>query len=314
MQHWKGTAATVLAGMAGGFAVGAVQAQGQTEGQIQERFEIAITVDDLTAHGKLPQGMTRAGIAEAHIAAFRAHGVPEAYGFVNALRVKEDPESEAVLGLWRAAGYPLGNHTFSHLNIDKAESLEAWEADVLAGEPLVQAYMSAEGGYYFRFPNLAAGKEPARAEAAQAFLKGRHYHIADVSVAFADWNYTDAYARCLARGDMATIEAMKGRYLRDVDAGIVRMKAVSQRVYGRIIPQVLLTHIGGWSAMMLPEVLERLDAAGATYVTLAQAQSDPAYAEPGGGSVMERTAKRQGIDLSGLPQTESSSEVKTYCR
>ena len=57
-----------------------------------------------------------------------------------------------------------------------------------------------------------------------------------------------------------------------MDAGIARMKALSERVYGRVIPQVLLTHMGAWSAATLPGVMARLDAAGARYVPLAQAQ------------------------------------------
>jgi hypothetical protein len=41
------------------------------------------------------------------------------------------------------------------------------------------------------------------------------------------------------------------------------MKAQSRQVFGRVIPQVLLTHLGGWSAFTMSAVLDRLDAAGA---------------------------------------------------
>ncbi len=44
-----------------------------------ERFDIAITVDDLPMHGQLPPGMTRLGIAQATLATLKAHGVPEAF-------------------------------------------------------------------------------------------------------------------------------------------------------------------------------------------------------------------------------------------
>jgi len=137
-----------------------------------------------------------------------------------------------------------------------------------------------------------------------------------VSVAFCDWDYTDAYARCVARNDSATIETMKRQYLGEVDQGIARMKEHAQRVFGRQIPQVLLTHLGGWSAVTLPEVLARLDAAGARYVTLAQAQSDPAYAKPGGGSMVTRTAREKGISLSGGETAPDSSRLDptTLCR
>ncbi|MFT3997588.1 MAG: polysaccharide deacetylase family protein [Asticcacaulis sp.] len=279
----------------------------------QDRFDIAITVDDLPAHAALPPGMTRAGIAEAHVRALRKVHAPRVWGFVNARKLETEPDSAAALSIWRKAGFPLGNHAYSHMNLGRATTPETWEADVIAGEAAVAALMGTQDWHYFRYPNLSAGEGEAKTRAL-SFLRGRGYRIADVSVAFGDWNYSDAYARCLAKGDTATIEAMKVRYFKEVDAGIVWMKAASQRVYGRMIPQVLLTHAGGWSAVTLPEVLKRLKAAGGRFVTLEAAQSDPAYADPGGGNLMERAAKARGISLSDIPSAASSNEVREYCK
>lgn len=83
---------------------------------------------------------------------------------------------------------------------------------------------------------------------------------------------------------------------------------------------MLLTHLGGWSAVTLPEVMARLDAAGARYVTLAQAQSDPAYAQPGSGSLVARVAKQKGITLNAAGDADAGEDVpagldvKTLCR
>lgn len=277
-----------------------------------EAFDLAITVDDLPAHGKLPQGMTRLGIAESHLKTLNGEHVPEAFGFVNAVRIVSEPGSEAVLDAWRKAGYPLGNHTFSHMNLESAPSLEAWEADVAAGEPAVAARMANADWRYLRFPYLDAGT--ARRSGALAYLHERGYRIADVSLSFNDWAYTDAYARCVATGDTGAIAAMKSQYLAGVDDEIASMKVNSKRVYGRIISQVLLTHVGGWSAVTLPEVLARLKAAGAHYVTLAQAQADPAYAVPGGGSVIIRTAKENGISLAAARPARAPLDLKAICQ
>lgn len=283
-----------------------------------ERFDIAITVDDLPYHGALPPGQNRVDIAKGYLQTLKAHGVPQAYGFVNASKLTAEPGGDAVLDAWRAAGYPLGNHTFTHLNLDRAPSLEAWQADVTAGEPAVAARMANLDWHYLRYPNLSTGATRERHDGAAAFLAGRGYRIAHVSVSFDDWAHSEAYARCMTKGDMTAVALMEREFLKGVDEKIARMKATSQAVYGRMIPQVLLAHLGPWSARTLPAVMAKLDAAGAHYVALDEAQADPAYrdAEPltGGDGIMDRTAKARGLDLSALPAITPMTDPATLCR
>ncbi|WP_165832310.1 polysaccharide deacetylase family protein [Caulobacter radicis] len=304
----RAAALLVLALLAPGAALAQTQAQG---------FDVAVTVDDLPVHGDLPPGMTRPSIARSHIETFKAHGVNEAFGFVNSAKAT-DAQSNAVLDAWRAAGHPLGNHTASHLNLEKADTLEAWIADLEAGEPALAERMKGQDWRYLRFPNLTAGTRPERHQGAAAYLAAHGYKVAHVSLSFSDWSYSDAYARCQTKGDQAAIRTMEGQYLRGVDEELAHMQAVSQAVYGRMIPQVLLTHIGGWSAHMLPQVLDRLDAAGARYVTLEKAQRDPAYAQaqaiPGGGGIMERTARARGIALPAAAPAVERVDPKMLCR
>ena len=238
--------------------------------------------------------------------------MPEAFGFVNARALAVEPNSVQVLDIWRKAGYPLGNHTYSHLSIDSAETQDVWERDVEAGEGPIVPRMAGADWRYFRYPFLAAGSDPVRREGGYAFLRMRGYKIADVSVTFNDWDYTDAYTRCAAKGDYSSIEAMKAQYLKGVDDEIARMRSASQQVYGRMIPQVLLLHLGAFSALTLGDVMKRLDAAGARYVTLAQAQTDPAYAQPGNGMVIARAAKERGIQLPGGQMDRLN--LNTLCR
>ncbi len=282
----------------------------------QPGFDIAITVDDLPDHGSLPANTTRVAIGDAYLAALKAHGVPEAYGFVNAVGGEREPGSDAVLDHWRAAGYPLGNHTWSHVNI-RSVGLAAFEADLEKGEPEVAARMQGQDWHWLRFPFLSAG-DGADHDGIIAYLKAHGYRIADVSMSFSDWAYTEPYNRCVAKGDQAGIGQLKAQYMTGVKAEIVRAEAMSQKVYGRQIPHVLLTHIGGFSALMLPDVLTALEEAGAHYVPLAQAEGDPAYAETdakaGDGSIMERTAGEQGIDLSGLPAGMSIAGLDAICK
>ena len=282
-----------------------------------DHFDIAITVDDLPDHGSLPAGgMTRVGIERAYITALKGHHVPQAWGFVNAHGLVGEPDSIAVLKEWRAAGFPLGNHTYSHMGLSNS-TLMAWTADLQEGEPVLDALMGDDNWRFLRFPFLDGGNATNH-DGAIAYLNAHHYRIADVSVSFSDWAYTETYNRCLAKGDQAAIATMKTRYIESVRSEIVRMKLLSQKVYGRTIPQVLLTHIGGFASVMLPQVLDELDKAGAHYVTLEQAESDPAYAETdaraGEGSLMERTAGEKGIDISSIPASPSITDIDGLCK
>lgn len=274
-------------------------------------WPLAITVDDLPVHGALPPGGSRLALAQAHVRAFAAHGVPQAWGFVNAQGLSQDPEGEAVLAAWRAAGHPLGNHSHSHMNLARADSLAAWVDDVIAGEAAVARHMAGEDWHWFRYPNLAVGTGERRA-AGLALLRERGYRVADVSLNFDDWAYNDAYTRCLAMGDQASVQALIAQYFRQVDQSLAQTRAQAQQVFGRPIPLVLLTHLSAFSAATLPELLRRLDAAGARYISLEQAQSDPAYAQPGGGSLISRVARERGITLN--TPASSSPSPQQRCR
>jgi len=280
-------------------------------------FDVAITADDLPAHGAVPPGVTREQVAADYLAALKAHNVPEVYGFVNAFHVAEDTSTYAVLQMWRDAGYPLGNHGFSHMNINDG-GLTAFEGDIEGNEDLLGNLMAGENWHYLRFPFLAAGTDPALHAGIMAYLQDHGYKIADVSISFNDWAYTDTYARCMAKGDQATIEQMKTLYMAGVKASIAVARYGSQKVYGREIPHVLLIHEGAFTALMLPQVLSEFEAEGAHFVTLDQAESDPAYAETDGhagdGIVIERTAKEKGIDIwNGAPAQVDISNLSKLC-
>jgi len=89
-------------------------------GQTKIQREVAVTVDDLPAsHGNLEQ-MTYVTVRMSK--GFKKHDVP-AIGFVNERKLYRVGEMDARVGLlqmWLDAGFELGNHTFSHVFLDRA--------------------------------------------------------------------------------------------------------------------------------------------------------------------------------------------------
>src|ERR1700733_13816392 len=79
--------------------------------------KVAITFDDLPLNGLLPPGVTRVDIARDTLAVLKARHVPPAYGFINAKKLEGEPDGAEALQLW-AAAEPVGNHTYSHLDLN----------------------------------------------------------------------------------------------------------------------------------------------------------------------------------------------------
>lgn len=281
-------------------------------------FKLAITVDDLSAHGSLPPGVTRQQVADKFLAAFKAHKVPEAYGFINGVQLEREPDSKGVLTAWRAAGYPLGNHGYTHMNSGQ-NTAAAFEGDIAGNEALLGELMSGQDWHWLRFPFLVAGSDQTHAEI-MTYVADHGYKVADVSMSFNDWAYTDTYARCMAKGDTATVEALKTRYMGDVVASMKRSRLLAQKVYGHDIPHVLLIHVGAFTGEMLPQVLDAFEAQGVSYVTLADAESDAAYDETGPkagqGTLIERTAQEKGINIwtPDVPVLSDTNEIAAMCR
>ncbi|WP_430386276.1 polysaccharide deacetylase family protein [Blastomonas fulva] len=281
-------------------------------------FEVAVTVDDLPLQGEPIQGSSRLSIARAFLAELKSRRVPEVMGFINAGAPADLGETDAVLRAWRRAGYPLGNHTLTHLSLSDARSFDDWKANVEGNEQYLIRYMGSKGWRYMRLPNLTTGRSKERHDSAVDYLDARRYRLAEVSVSFGDWAYVEAYKRCTMQRDEAGIAALEATYFDQVDRGLLRMKLLSQLLYSRQIRQVLVMHLSAWSVRTLPGVLSRIEAAGGRYITLARALDDPAYREPaaerGKGLLLERVATRRNMPLPGQVLNRPDLAVAGVCR
>ena len=97
-------------------------------------------------------------------------------------------------------------------------------------------------------------------------------------MSFSDWAFTGAYARCTAAGNQAAVSELEQLYLRSARENIDASRDAARKLYGRDIPYVLLMHVSAMSAHMMPQVVRLYRSAGFRWVSLAQAESDPAYA------------------------------------
>ena len=247
---------------------------------------MAITVDDLPVVSVLPRSVAQqetltvrllAGLARhrAPAAAFINEG--KLYGADGAL----DPRRVALLEAGRAAGHELGNHTYSHPDLHRA-ALADFQADLLKGEQVTRALLARHGQAprYFRHPFLHTGRSLEVRDSLLGFLAAHGYTVAPVTIDNGEYLYAAAYDRARARGDSATVERIRGDYLRYMVEVTAFYEDQARLIVGREFPQVLLLHANWLNADLLDPLLTLFEQRGYRFVPLAHALADPAYQSP----------------------------------
>ncbi|HEV8397163.1 MAG TPA: polysaccharide deacetylase family protein [Vicinamibacterales bacterium] len=271
------------------------------------RRAVAVTIDDL------PRGGDGSGsgssfdavwaMNEKLLSPFKEDRIPLT-GFVNAhheLTLGADT-LRRLLDLWLDAGAELGNHTYSHPDINNV-ALADYTADVVKGEPILRAALEARGRTlrYFRHPFLHAGPTAEIKSGLQAFLHDQGYRVAPVTLDDSDYMYAALYTRAEYR------ERVRREYVPYMESIVEFFEQRSVEVAGREFPQVLLIHDNQLNADVMPDLLDMFRRRGYRFVTLDEALADEAYhladeyVGRGGFSWIHRWSKTKGMPAKGEP-------------
>ena len=244
---------------------------------------VAITIDDLP-YATLGPALSDVEEARQNIAsildALHAHHVPTV-AFVNERKLMVDGQLDMRVGLleqWLEGGVELGNHTYSHANLNKTP-LPDFEDEVIKGEVITKRLMLEHGKQerYFRHPFLMTGATLDEKHEFEAFLKSRGYTVAPVTLEDLDWAFNSAYREALKEGDQETANKVLPAYLAHLDTEIDYYETMTRDLFGRDIAHVMLLHSDQINGIMLDKVLARFEARGYKFITLDEALKDPAY-------------------------------------
>jgi peptidoglycan/xylan/chitin deacetylase (PgdA/CDA1 family) len=287
---------------------------------------VAITVDDLPyADGALTASDLAGANSVAKIvnrrllAPFTAHHVPVT-GFV----IQERVESLGLVGTqilreWTRQGFDLGNHTYSHPDINDLLP-EQIEEEIVRGESGFRPLMEAAGkkAEFFRFPMNHTGDTKAKHDLIAMFLSQHGYLVATCTIDNSDYAFADAYAQMLAKRDHAAAQKLRREYLAYTSAEIDYYAALNKQVFGYEPPQVMVLHDNRLNADVIEEVLLLFEKKGYKFVSLKAAQSDAAYRTADtyiskfGPMWGYRWAKERHVEVNGNLETDPPKWIAEY--
>ena len=189
-----------------------------------------------------------------------------------------DARKAAFLRAWLKAGFDLGNHTRSHLSLNRVPAAE-FEQDVLAGEAVLRGLVEAAGKKlrYFRYPFLHTGRDLAVKDELDAFLSGHGYTQAPVTIDNSEWLLALAYEKAHGAGETEMMKRTGDEYIGYMRKKFEWYELKSRELFGREISQVLLIHANRLNAVYFRELCAMIKARGYAFVSLDEALKDEAY-------------------------------------
>ncbi|MEO6359944.1 MAG: polysaccharide deacetylase family protein [Sphingomicrobium sp.] len=278
--------------------------------------KIAITIDDLPVHGPMPRGVTALDVNRQMIRAIQEAGTQGVTVFINGHWLEGQPETAAALQAWDEAGIAVGSHSWSHPNLNNVTA-DQYKQEISRNEAVVERFADGKDWHWYRYPYLAEGEDLAKRVEIRNYLADRGYKIAGVSMDFSDWKWTAAYVRCANSNNAAAVKKLERMYLDAARFNVDYSRKVAKAIYGRDIPHVLLMHVSAFSARMMPRLLQLYRNAGFRFMSLAEAQADPAYAEdmnprlPPRPQFVDQRPTANGVIVE--PQSDYSAQLDAMC-
>lgn len=287
---------------------------------------VALTVDDLPCANCEPVTTAASPVLGAMEEANKRliAGLARAHAPVTGFVITEGVEQagaagQRVLQLWLDAGFDLGSHSYSHPNFADI-STEQMESEIARADGMLRPLLKANGRslQFFRFPYNDTGDTQAKHDDFAAYLKAHGYEVATCTIDTSDYMFAAAYARAVGLKDLGFAERIRREYLAYSATEIDFYAALNRRVLSYEPPQVMLIHDSLLNADSIDELMGLFTSRGYRFVSLKEAQQDPAYAIPDtyvtkyGMMWGYRWAEERNLGRLGMHESEPADWVMKY--
>lgn len=220
---------------------------------------VAITIDDLPFVGEY-----RNFHLKMIIDTMQAQQVP-ATGFIIASEVRND--NWETLQKFRDAGFGLGNHTFSHANLNKLKVKEYIHEIKEADSILLPVLTEPK---YFRYPYLAMSSG-SKKNKILCYLAKKNYHVAPITIDSKDFVFNQRLLAVPEIDRRTYLAELKSFYLDFIWQQTLKAEEHTQYHHNPEQAQILLIHANLLNAYVLPDLINLYKRNGYTFVTLEDA-------------------------------------------
>jgi peptidoglycan-N-acetylglucosamine deacetylase len=254
--------------------------------------EIAFTFDDPNTQDAA--GFTWQNINERVLGALARHKIKSVL-FVCGMRVDSDPGRQ-LISAWDHQGHLIGNHSYSHFNLDKV-ALSDFEADTLKNEPLIVSCRHFTR--LFRFPAFKEGRTQEKRDGMRAFLQARGYRIGRATIDASDWAISARLEQRIKEDPKADLAPYRAFFLQHIWERAQYYDSLAQRVLGVPVRHTLLLHYNALNALFVDDLIAMFAHKGWRAVDAEYAYRDPVYDRqpqslPAGESLIWALAKETG--------------------
>lgn len=224
-----------------------------------QKKTISITIDDLPFVGEY-----RNFHLNLIINSMLEHKVP-ATGFIIASEVHN--ENWEILQKFRDAGFGLGNHTFSHANLNALDTKhyvqEIKKADTMLTPVLTEPK-------YFRYPYLAMSSGTKRNDVL-CYLEQNNYQVAPITIDSKDFVFNQRLLSVPELNRRDYLNELKPFYLDFIWQQTVKAEEHNQYHHNTEQSQILLIHANLLNAYVLSDIINLYKEQGYEFVSLEDA-------------------------------------------
>ena len=252
--------------------------------------EIAITIDDLPFVGT--NSNDEGNLKRTHerfmkiVQSLVDNHVP-ATGFIVAGAIGKGQWE--LLETFRTDGFSLGNHTYSHANLNRIGA-EKYIDEIAHADQILSPVMTQPK--YFRYPYLAEGKGLVKEEV-QDYLTANQYTVAPVTIDSKDYLFNERLLKISWRVRNQYLSQIKDQYLNYIWKETLKAEKKSNNTN---VKQILLVHSNLLNSHFLGDVIQMYKKNGYRFISLTDALKNTAPAmvkgpvvEPNVISTIEKT-------------------------